>query len=177
MRKAVKAALVVLATAVVAFVGIGLLLPSAYRVERSIVIAAGTPVIHAYVGDLSRWPEWTSWQDEDPSIRIKQGAITSGVGAHQSWSGDSGSGELTITESSPESGIRYDLSFDEGAWKSKAAVLYHPEGSETRVTWEMSGDAGMNVIGRYFGVLMDDMVGPMFESGLEKLKSAAEKGG
>ena len=56
-------------------------------------------------------------------------------------------------------------------------MLYHPEGSATRVTWEMSGDAGMNVIGRYFGVLMDNMVGPMFESGLEKLKSAAEKGG
>lgn len=177
MRKAIKLALSVVIVAVVALVGVGLLLPSAYHVERSIVIAADAPAIHAFVGNLRRWPEWTPWQDEDPSIRIEQGAITSGVGAHQSWTGDSGSGELTITESSPERGARYDLSFDEGAFESKSALLYSPEGATTRVTWQMSGDAGMNLFRRYFGVMMDGLVGPMFESGLEKLKSAAEKSG
>ena len=63
------------------------------------------------------------------------------------------------------------------AFESDAAIFYSPEGSATRVIWQMSGDSGMNIIGRYFGVMMDGMVGPMFESGLEKLKSAVEKGG
>lgn len=176
MRKAIKVILSVVIVVVVAFVGIGLLLPNAYHVERSIVIAADTPTIHALVGDLKRWPEWTPWQEADPSIRIVQGTTTSGAGAQQSWTGDSGSGELTITQSSPDTGIRYDLSFDEGAFQSEAALLYSPEGAATRVTWQMSGDAGMNIVGRYFGVMMDRMVGPMFESGLEKLKATAEKG-
>lgn len=175
MRKAIKVTLSVVVLAVVAFVGIGLMLPSAYRVERSIVISADTQTIHALVGDLRRWPEWTPWQDEDPSIRIVQGTTTSGAGAYQSWSGDGGSGELTITDSSPDSGVRYDISFDNGAFQCKAALRYSPEGAATRVTWRMSGDAGMNIVGRYFGVMMDRLVGPMFESGLEKLKSVAEK--
>ncbi len=53
------------------------------------------------------------------------------------------SGELTFTASSPETGIRYDLSFDEGAFHSKVAMLYYPKGPDgaaTRVTWQMGGD-------------------------------------
>lgn len=175
MRKLIKWVAAIAALLVIAFIGIGLVLPSTYLVERSVVIAADAPAIHEYVGDLRRWPEWTPWQDEDPSIRIERGEQTQGAGAHQSWTGESGSGELTFTQSSPETGIRYDLSFDEGAFESKGAVLYSPLGSDTRVTWRMTGDVGTNIVGRYFGVMMDRMVGPMFESGLEKLKREVEK--
>ena len=176
MRKLLKVIALVVLAAVVLAIGVGFALPSEYLVERSIVVNADRERIHALVGDLNRWPEWAPWQEADTTIRITYGDTTRGVGAHQSWRGDSGSGELTVTSSSPESGIEYDLSFDGGAWLSVAALKYQPEGDATRVTWSMWGDAGGNLIGRYFGVMMDYMVGPMFEGGLDKLKARAERG-
>lgn len=156
------------------FLVVGLLLPSKYSVERSSSIDAGPEHIHELVGELKRWPEWTPWLEDDPTIKVSTSDQTNGVGAHQSWIGESGSGELTITASSPQQGIEYDLSFDDGAFQSKARLVYANENDATTVTWVMSGDVGMNIIGRYFGIMMDSMVGPMFEAGLGKLKVAVE---
>lgn len=177
MGKAIKIVLAVIAIFMVASIAIGLALPSDYRIERSITVDAAPERIHALVGDLQRWPEWAPWQDADPTIRVSYGSTTSGVGAHQSWVGDSGSGELTFTESSPETGVRYDLSFDQGAFRCEAAMLYMREADTTRVTWRMSGDVGMNIIGRYFALMLDSTAGPMFDDGLTKLKARVEQGG
>ena len=77
--------------------------------------------------------------------------------------------------SSPANGIEYDLAFDGGSWRSKAAMRYVSEGDKTRVMWVMSGDLSANPIERYFGLLSGFLIGPKFERGLEKLKVAAEK--
>ena len=172
-----KRTLIGLVVLAVLAVGVGFLLPSSYTVERSVVIDAEPARVHALVDDLRRWPEWEPWRESDPSIVVTLGTATQGVGAHQSWTGSMGGGELTFTASSPERGVEYDMSFDEGKWRSVAAVRYEPEGGGTRVVWTMSGDMGMNPLDRYFALLMDAMTGPMFERGLEKLKAAAESGG
>jgi hypothetical protein len=39
----------------------------------------------------------------------------------------------------------------------------------------MTGDNGLNVLERYLGLMMDAVVGPVFESGLDRLKVAAER--
>ncbi len=157
------------------FVGVGLVLPSGYAVERSVVIDADVATVHGLVGDLERWPEWEPWREEDPTITTTIAEKSDGVGAHQSWTGESGKGELTFTKSDPATGIGYDLTFDD-TYKSTGEMTYATEGDGVKVTWSMKGDNGMNIIGRYFGLLMDGMVGPMFERGLEKLKTAAESG-
>lgn len=162
-----------LGAVIVLFVGIGFALPSGYEVSRSVIIDAPPEMIHSYVGELKNWEEWTPWRDLDPTMKTTYGLITSGVGAHQNWTGDSGNGELTFT-ASDESGIVYDLSFDEGAYQSVGRVIYEKSGDGTKVTWDMKGDAGMNIIGRYFGIMMDSMVGPPFEQGLTKLKDRVE---
>jgi hypothetical protein len=38
----------------------------------------------------------------------------------------------------------------------------------------MKGDQGMNPMKRYFGLIMDKMLGPKFEEGLASLKSVSE---
>ena len=50
-----------------------------------------------------------------------------------------------------------------------------PDGSGTRVTWTNEGDMGANPVNRYFGLMMDSMVGPDFEAGLKNLKALAER--
>ena len=171
--KALKRTGIVVGILIAVVIAIGFILPSKYQVERRIVINAEPAQIHALVGDLKRWPEWGPWEEDDPSIVTALGDITRGVGAYQSWTSDSGNGELIFTSSSPERGVAYNLSFDD-AWHSVVAIRYEKSSTDTQVVWHMKGDAGFNPIGRYFGVFMDSMVGPMFERGLERLKVGVE---
>jgi effector-binding domain-containing protein len=60
-----------------------------------------------------------------------------------------------------------------GKGTSSFAFTKVPEG--TKVVWGMDGDAGMNPMGRFFGAMMDKMMGSTFESGLQSMKEVAEK--
>lgn len=164
--------IVVIALGVIV-VGVGLILPRQYEVSRTITVKAPVSTVHQHVADLDRWEAWQPWTEQDPTIKVRRSEQTTGVGAHQSWTGESGGGELTFTESSEDTGVRYDLVFDD-AYKSTGAIQHEAVGNGTRVTWTMAGDGGLNPIDRWFGLMMDSMVGPMFERGLEKLKDAAE---
>ncbi len=154
-----------------ALVLVGFLLPAKFHVERSREIPASPAQIHAVVGDLETWGDWTTWAEGDPSMVVTPGARTTGVGASQSWTSKSGPGELVFTKSSPEEGLAYDIAL--GHSRSVGAIRYEPKGEVTNVVWTMDGDAGMNIMDRYFGLLMDGMVGKDFEKSLEKLEPAA----
>ena len=155
---------------------VGLFLPTTYDVERSIVINAPPAAIHPYVNDLQRWSEWEPWSETGDSIQIVRGSVTRGVGASQSWTANSGDGQLTVTASDPGSGIRYTVLFD-NQYSSRASVRYTPvTAGNTKVSWSLSGgEDAPRVIGGYFAALMDTMLGPKYEHGLDKLKAAVER--
>lgn len=154
----------------------GVMLPTEYRVHRSVVIQAKPGPIHEFVGDLTKWEVWSPWIEEDPSLVVTVGDKTSGVGASQSWVGKDGDGSLTFTKSSPTEGIEYDLFFEQGTYQCWAAMTYSViNENTTKVLWRMKGDMNTPIIGGYFALLMDSMVGGMFERGLEKLKEQVEK--
>jgi len=160
---------------IVIVVVVGLFLPTSYEVQRSVVIDAPPAQIHKYVGDLNNWDYWEPWREGDPSIVITRGEKTRGIGASQSWIGDSGDGALTFTKDSPDQGVEYDLVFDDGAYISQSAIVYDPlEDGETKVTWTMLGDIGAPVVGGYFALMMNSMIGEMFDKGLSNLKNTVE---
>lgn len=164
----------VLAATLVVIIG-GLLLPSQYHVEREIVIQSSPDRIHRYASDLETWPEWTPWFKDDPSLEITLGNVTRGEGASQSWEARKGGGELTITRSDPAWGIIYDMDLSKGRPRSINTMRYESLGDSTRVVMSVDGDMGWNLMGRYFNLLMDPMVGPLFDDGLMRLKMLAEK--
>lgn len=174
-----KKILVVLLAAVLFLVVIGLFLPTTYHVERSIVIDASPATIHPLVNDLERWGEWDPWSDDDPTVVITRGSVTTGVGANQSWTSKSGNGQLTFIDSDPKRGVTYNVLFD-GQFKSVSKVYYEilntGEASSTQVTWSLTGgEDAPKVIGGYFALAMDGMVGPFYERGLAKLRNAVEQ--
>ena len=154
----------------------GMWLPSEYKVTRGVDIEATPAQIHAWVGDLKRWPEWSPWESDDPTLKITTGARTTGIGASQTWSGESGDGRLVFAASSPATGVEYDLWFDNDAFQARAAILYaFAVGEVTHVTWTMEGTMGTPVLGGYYALLMDYMAGNMFDTGLGKLKQVVEQ--
>lgn len=161
---------------VAAFVVVGLFLPQQYVITRSISIAQPPQAIWPYLGDLKNWRAWSPWKDGDPTIEITIGSQTTGVGASQTWTGDSGDGKLVFTNSVPDQEVAFDLEFQQGAEQAQAAITLLPTKDGTEVTWTMTGEVPVPVIGGYFAqYLLPAMVAPMFELGLEKLKTAAEK--
>lgn len=166
---------IAVASAVIVFVGVGLVLPNEYVVSRSVVIEADAEEIHGFVGDLRRWELWGPWRDEDPTLVVTYGTKTSGIGASQSWAGKDGNGSMELTASSPRRGVRYDLAFEDGAYRCRAAIRYHPGEGNTLVSWMMRGRVDTPVLGGYAALLVEPLVGGLFERGLAKLKGTVEQ--
>ncbi|MHC5210669.1 MAG: SRPBCC family protein [Planctomycetota bacterium] len=179
MKKFVMGLLVLL----LILVAIGLIAPKDYAVERSVTIAATSEAVHAFVGDLTKWPEWTPWIEDDPSIETTYGAQSTGVGASQSWTGEDGAGELTFTKCDPTEGIAYDMAFimEDTRVPAKSSMTYHSvDGGHTEVVWTIEGSwkgAVPPVLDGWMKILSPWMIGGGFDRGLTKLKSKVEATG
>ncbi len=158
---------------------VGLFLPRTFHVERSIDVQAGAEAIYPDLAGLRRWPEWTVWnKDMDPGLELTYGSPDTGEGAEYSWRGPKlGNGQLKLLKANPTNGIAYALSFDNGSMVSEGAITLEKVAGVVRVTWSNHGDLGKNPVNRYFGMMMDRMVGPDFEKGLQRLKTRAESAG
>jgi effector-binding domain-containing protein len=150
-------------------------LPRNIRVERSVSIARPASLIYATVNSFQLFPKWSPWQSLDPNMRQTTEGAREGVGAKLVWSGNDkvGSGTQVITASTPNRSIASDIDFGKmGVAKSNIVLV--PQESSTRVTWTLDVDMGAGPIGRYFGLLMDGMIGKDYEKGLSKLKTLVE---
>ena len=108
-------------------------------------------------------------------MQVKFVGPESGVGAGYSWEGKStGQGSIKFTRAEPGKGISYDLDFEHGKYQSTGAITFEPSRESIKVTWSNEGDLGANPVNRYFGLMMDRMLGPDFEEGLNNLKRTVE---
>jgi hypothetical protein len=175
MRVLFKTLLVVVVLVIVAAVA-GFFLPSSYKVERSASMKARPEAVFPYLNSLKRWEEWIAWNKKRyPDMTVTFTGPETGVGASYSWQGEEvGRGSVKITSSDPGKGIGYDLDFEEGKYVSKGNLTIASEGDGVKVTWTNEGALGNNPLNRYFGLLMDQMLGPDFETGLRNLKQRVE---
>lgn len=156
--------------AIMALVAIGFVLPSSKRVERSREIGAPPERVMALVSDLRRWPDWSPWVEQDPRITWRYSGPQQGVGSTQTWYGPkAGRGKITITKVTPR-GIEYNLWFADNPIPAPGGVELEPVPQGTKITWHLTSQFGPNPLTRWFGVLIDPIVGPDFERGLKKLE-------
>jgi uncharacterized protein YndB with AHSA1/START domain len=155
---------------------VGLLVPSKFRVERSIQINAPADRIYDYVVEPRKWKEWSVWARRDPQMRIVYSGPPFGMGARWSWeSRTEGSGTMEFTRVEPNRRVDYALFFPQFNLRSTGTLALEPAGAATRVTWTNGGDVGGNPLKHYLAAAMDHMVGPDFQQGLVNLKALAEK--
>ncbi len=149
-------------------------LSSKSYVVRSTVVNAPSDSVFLYLSDFNSFKKWSPWQDKDPNMTTTiEGA---GVGSFYSWKGNDqvGSGRMTFTAIEPGKSVTIDLKFIT-PFESQAITKWSvtPEGNATKVSWEMWQDH--SYMQRYFGMMMDGMVGGDFEKGLYNLKNNLEK--
>ncbi len=161
----------------VAVVVVALLMPSKWRVERSVTIAAPPERIHPFVGDLKQWERWVPFSKpaEDSDAKWTYSEPSSGEGATMQWKGTkSGAGAVKITGSSPTSGIRYEMALGDGQ-PSRGEVRYEAVPEGTRVTWIDEGSVGHFLPGRFFISMIERVLGEHFDRALATLKRISEE--
>ena len=155
---------------------VAFILPRHAIVTRSVEIAAPPSAIFPLVGDLRRFNEWSPWADIDPGTVYTFTGPIDGLGQTLNWESNDkrvGTGSMSIAVIEPDSRVEMAIAFV-GQGPALASLVLDPAGTGTKVTWGFDTDLGFNPIARYFGMMMDDIVGPDYEKGLARLKAAAE---
>ncbi len=174
--KALKKILIGLVGLCILLLLISLVLPSGYKVERSIEINAPMEKVYPLVYDPKGWARWGVWSRRDPGMKVTYSGAPAGVGAQWSWQSKSeGSGSMEFTAAEFNKLIAYKIAFAEFDGSFTGRLEFTPAAKGVRVSWIADGDVGSNPVMRYFALVMDRMLGPDFEGGLKNLKEMAEK--
>lgn len=173
--KTLKIIGIFIAVLIVILLIVAAVLPSSYRVERSVEIYKPASLVYTQVASLKNWANWDPWTAMEPDANREYFGPDLGVGSGWSWEGKQiGTGSLEIIEAEPNTSLRTLLKFtapqqsdSNGSWK------FDQKDSTTLVTWAMEGKLAWP-IERFVGLGMDAMLGPDFEKGLANLKNYTE---
>ena len=173
----VKRALIALVLLLIVLVAVAYVLPSHYKVVRSIDIDAPPAKVYPLVATVKTWQQWAVWNRRDPNMKIVYSGPEAGTGAKWVWDSKSeGKGEMTLTAAEPDKRVGYSLYFPDFNSTANGNIEFTPVGATgTHVTWSNDGDLGNNPMMRWMGLAMDKMVGADFDAGLANLKALAKQ--
>ena len=175
---ALKKLLMVVGVVIVLFVATSFFIPKDYSVERTINIDAQPSEIYPYVVDLKEWKKWGVWFKRDPDMKLDYSGPDRAIGMRSEWLSETeGNGEMEITQLEHNRRVMYRLYFPDFDMGSSGVVEIEPTENGSLVTWRDEGSVDNNPINKYFALMMDSMIGPDFEMGLENLKILAENAG
>lgn len=167
----------ILSLLVAVFILVGLLLPDSATVERSRQIKAPSDSIFAHLNDLRAFRAWSPWSQIDPQTQWTFSDPAQGVGAEMTWNSkhpEVGNGRMRIVHSEPPKEVEMLLAFD-GQGGGLARFRLKPGADGTQVNWQFRSEFGWNLPGRYFGLVLDTVLGPFFENGLNALAQQVEQ--
>ena len=166
--------LYVIGAFVAVLIVVGLLLPRHTRVEVSALVDAPPATVFALVNDFRRVDLWSPKTASDPNARVIFSGPPRGIGATVTWDGVIvGSGTQAIVESRPYEHIATMINPGE-AGEARTWFDFVREDGKTRVTWGFAHDHGLNLVGRYFALLLSGVVKREFENGIAALQELAE---
>lgn len=149
---------------------VAIFLPSEVTVERSAVIEAPDSVVFNYITDFTERANWDPWLEMDPDAKVTLGEIQKGVGAGYAWEGEvTGSGEMIIDEVVENKSVKSTIKFySPQTGDGKIEWRLEPVENGTNLTWSFYSEMGYPVE-RFFGLMMEGMLGPQLEKGLENV--------
>jgi len=169
--------LIGLAVVIVVFVIVVATRPADFRVARTLAFAAPPDAVFPHVNELQQWEAWNPWGKVDPNMKLTYAGPASGVGASYAWVGNNevGEGRSTITEVRANELVQLKLEFFKPmAGVCVAEFTFKPQGSQTEVTWAMTGKHNFIARAMCLFMNMDKMIGGQFEKGLADLKAIVE---
>lgn len=173
--KIFKIVLIVVAILIALMVIVTFFLPSKFKIERITEIKAPASTVFEQINVLKHWPEWDPWMAYDTAQVRTYNDIKGGAGSSFEWKSNNekvGNGSLKILESVPAKMLKFTISND-GMQMGYGQFDLTESNGNTKVVWSMQGE--LSFFERWFGLMIESMVGPDFEKGLARLKNIAEK--
>lgn len=175
-----KGLLLFIVLLVVGVVLTGFLLPDRARVERAVLIEAPPATVFTILNGFRQFNRWSPWAPLDPAATYQYEGPPAGVGARFSWTSadpNVGSGSQEILEATPFSLIRLKRVFGDFSTDNTVTYTLSPAGAAangTQLVWSYESMFGNDIMARWFGLMLDGMIGPDYERGLARLKTLAE---
>ena len=169
---------IALTLVIIVVLGLALMQPDSFTVQRSAAIKAPPAKVMGYLNDFHQWETWSPWEKLDPNMQRTFEGAASGKGAVYGWSGNDevGQGRMEIVENAVPNQLAIKLDFIQPfASSNRTEFKLQPQGDTTLVTWTMSGPSQFATKLMSVFVSMDKMIGKDFEKGLAQLKQVAEK--
>lgn len=157
----------------------GSALPTRWEVGQQVEIPAAAARIHAWVGNLERWPEWKAWRfSADPEMQTWITGRPDGAGATLHWKSEAaGSGRLHVRHNSPQAGVCFRVRLAGSPEPARHAITYRPVGSQrTKVEWYASGDVGYAPLGGYMAFLIRRVMSEHVRAALHELQRQLASG-
>jgi len=150
--------------------------PDAFRVARSLAIAAPAERLFPLINDLRAMSGWNPYALRDPGATGAYSGPPSGRGAVHTFAGPkSGTGRIEIIEAVAPRAVTMRLTMQKPfAADNTVRFTLEPNGAATTVTWAMEGRS--HLIGKLIGLVVDcdAMVGKDFAQGLANLRALVE---
>ncbi len=144
----------------------GLALPSHSRFVVTTDIDAPRATVFALVNDMRRKDLWSPVTATDPNARIIFSGPARGVGSTITWDGSiAGSGTQSITVSRPFEFVETVINAGE-AGESRTWFELADGVGFTRVLWGFEHDYGLNIVGRYLGLMVTAATSMSFRSAI-----------
>ena len=173
----------ILKTLMLGFVGlivvlatVGMLLPSKVHIERSTTVAAKPATVFVYLNGFKNFNKWSPWAALDPKTQYTFEGPLVGVGAKESWASEQagvGNGSQEITAVKANQSITIKLLLPD-MQPSVVTQTLTPEGDGTKIVWGIDANMGSNPMNRWFGLILDKLMGPDYEKGLAQMKPLIE---
>lgn len=149
--------------------------PKQTSLQREISINASIDEVFDVVNNMRRFNEWSPWHSLDPDTEYQFEGPDSGTGAFMSWESDNsnvGSGSQLITSSTAPSHVELSLDFGEQG-TAEAEYILSQEDGVTTVIWGFES-VNEGLVAKLFGLITPLFLGPVYEQGLENLKTSIE---
>jgi carbon monoxide dehydrogenase subunit G len=158
---------------VLAFVMLGVFLPSTIHVVRETTVDAPAATVFALISDLRRAQEWSPWIQVSENDEPQFSGPRHGEGASVRFTTAAGErGRQIVLASDPFRTVVTDVEIEGRPFRS-AFTLDTVEG-RTRVTWTFDADLGPDLFERYARPIFRGRISRSYESGLASLKTMAE---
>ena len=152
----------------------GFALPSKSRFVVSANIDAPRATVFALVNDMRRARLWSPITESDPNARVIFSGPDRGIGSTLSWDGSiAGSGTQRISDSRPFEFVETIINANEPS-QSRTWFELNEQSGVTQVKWGFEHDYGLNVIGRYLGLIVTGFIRQDYERGIASLQALAE---
>jgi effector-binding domain-containing protein len=147
--------------------------PNQYEVVRTRTIDAPAAVIYDNIIDYRNWEAWSPWIEKNPETKVTYPEQTKGIGGSQSWEDKDGIGTMKTMAATSPNYIEQTMQFEDFEPSKIIWNFNTTEDNTTNVTWIMKGEKipfGFKLYAVFSGGF-DNMIGPDFERGLERLDS------